>query len=269
MSAAASPEWAERTEFRLDGDIAERRFNARLRQAGDREDFPILIVIAVTLNDADRASFPIAGESPRFAELEAFVAERVAGRAVLAGVAADSEAWLFFLYAARTTWLPEFEDLFRLAAGDHEVGFAVRDDRRWRAYQQYCPRVRNPARERAGFVGLGLLGLTGLRYGPAWALGGIGAYLLWLVPMAWLRRYAAGTRRAGPALGLALTAYVLATIFLSAAEIFWHPRSPLTALAVAAGLGLVAAIVIWPAHGRLRVRTRARAALRAPVGPAV
>lgn len=189
VSAAASPEWVDRTESLLNGEVAQRRFNARLRRAGDREAFPILIVIAVTLTDTDRASFPIAGQAPRFAELEAFIAERVAGRAVLAGVAADAEAWLFFLYAARTTWLPEFEDVFRSAASDHEVGFAVRDDPRWRAFEQHFSRTADAGRDRIllGFVIL-LLGLAGFRYNPAWSLGGLAAYLVWMAPVTWRRR---------------------------------------------------------------------------------
>ncbi len=271
LSAAASPEWVGKTDYLLNGDVAQRRFNASLRHARDRMAFPILIVVAVPLTDGDRASFPIAAESSRFAELEAVITGLISGRGVLAGLAADSSAWLFFIYAGQTSWLADFEERFRAAASDHEVGIAVRDDKRWRAFGEHCPPVRSLRRDRIVTVCVvPLLGLPGFRYGAAWGLGGVAANLAWVVPVLGLGRWSgalAAKLRQRPGWAFVLFVYLSAMAFLGLAELFWTPRQPLAAVVAAAGLGVAVTSALWPAQRRYYGRMRAREALRVPARP--
>ena len=265
-SAAASPEWVSWSCVRLSGDVVRRRFNAKLRGAEDRTAYPILVVVAVPLNEADRGAASGLGESPRFGGLLDSLTEMIGDRAVLAGTTADSEAWVFFLYTARTGWLSEFEDRFRAAAGDHEVGFAVRDDQRWRAFRENCPPARDPRRDVVIALCLvPLIGLAGFRYGPIWGAGAVAAILAWLVPLARNRRDLISAGAANPRQAFAALAYVLATAVFGV-QAMWGMRSPWEDLATAIGLGAVVTTALWPAQRRFYERMRARAALRAPAG---
>lgn len=270
-SAAASPEWVARSYALLNGDVAQRRFNAALRRASDRAAYPIQVQVGVRLTEDDRARFPISGESDRFSELQAALVELIGDRGVLAGTIADAQGWAFILYTGDTAWLSAFEAEFRAAASDHQVGFVVGEDKRWRVFRELCPPVPNLRRDRALvlFV-VPLIGALAGRYGIAWAGAGVAAILAWMILLALNRKKdLLAAQLAHPARAFAFFAYVLATLFFGLAALLWHPRSPWVCAAAAGVLGVVVTAAVWPAQRKFYARMRARAAMMPPQGPAV
>src|ERR1700680_442439 len=249
LSAAASPEWVTRSYPLLSGDVAQRRFNAALRRTSDRAAYPIQVQVGVLLTEDDRARFPVSGESDRLSELQAVLVELIGDRGVLAGTIADAQGWAFILYTGDTAWLPACEAQFRAAASDHQVGFVVREDKRWRVFRELGPQVRTPRRDRvvALFVIL-LLGALAGRYGIAWAGAGVAAILAWIIPLALNKKDLLAAQLAHPAMAFAFFAYVLATVFFGVAAFVWHPGSPWACVVGARGLGVVLTAAVWPAR---------------------
>ena len=221
------------------------------------------------LTDTDRASFPVAAESGRFAELQAAVTELAAGRAILAGTIADSQAWLFILYTDRTDWLAGFESEFRSRASDHQVGLAVAADKAWRAYQSLTPKVYSPAQRLAGLALTTLiLPLGAGRYGPAWYAAGLVAVLIWVVALTLSRKRVAAGQLAHPGIAFCCACYVLATLFFGLVALLAHPSSPWRCVEIGAALGVVVAAACWPSQRKYYARMRARAQLQPGSEPA-
>ena len=268
-AAAASPEWLTRVNSLLNGDVATVRFNAAFRQARDRAAYPVRVSVFIALTDLDRASYPVAGEAPRLAELRTAIAQLAADNAVLAGSIADSNGWFFLLYAAGTDWLNEFDPAVRAAAADHQVRIGAARDPRWKAFKEMCPRTLHPVRDPVlVFTLLPLIGAWGgARYGPVAAVAGAAAVLAWLVPVRLRRRHLLSGQLAHPYIAFVVFSYVLATlIFPIAARIGQNGRLAVV-IAVAAGAGAVLTGAVWPAQQKFYARMRARDALRPPAGP--
>ena len=193
-------------------------------------------------------------------------------QAVLAGTAADAQAWRFVLYASETAWLSEFEARFRAAASDHEVRIGVRKDKRWRVFRELCPKARNRKRDLVIVCCvLPLIGaLPGARYGIGWAGAGAAAVLAWLIllPLTLRETGLLAAQLAHPAISFACFAYVFATILFGVLAIAWHPSSPWVCAGGAYALGLVITAAFWPAQRKFYDRMRKRAAIRSSTGPA-
>ncbi len=269
LSAAASPEWIARSDALVSGDVTQRRFNAALRHASDRAAYPILVQVVVPLTESDRALSPVSGESGRLAELQAALAGSMGDRGVLAGTVADSRAWQFILYTGETSWLPAFEAQFRAAASDHQAGMGVREDKRWRVFRELCPPVRNRRRDRVlAWCVLPLFGALGTRYGIVWGVAGVAAILAWMLPLALNKTDLLAAQLAHPARAFAFVAYLLATIAFGGLALFWGPGSPWIRVAGPIVVGVIVTAACWPAQRKFYARMRARAAMRAPQGPA-
>lgn len=271
-SAAASPEWATRSYAKFSGDIVQLRFNGRLRRTSDRSAYPVMVQVAVLLSESDRAHFPVSAEAGRFAELQATLTELAGSQAVLAGTAADAQAWRFVLYTSETGWLPEFDARFRSAASDHEVRIGIRKDKRWRVFRELCPKTRNRKRDLViVFCTVPLLGaLAGARYGIGWAGVGVAAVLVWMVllPLTLRKTGLLAAQLAHPVIAFACFSYMFATILFGVLAIAWHPSSPWVCAAGAYALGVVITAAVWPAQRKFYDRMRKRAAISAPTGPA-
>lgn len=272
-SAAASPAWATSFYANLSGDVVQLRFNAGLRRASDRSAYPILVQVAVPLTEGDRALFPVSGEAARLAELLATLVKLIGSQAVLAGTAADAQAWRFVLYASETAWLPEFGARFRAAVSDHEVSIGVRKDKRWRVFRELCPKARNRKRDQViAYCVVPLIGaLPGGRYGIGWAGVGVAAILAWMILLPLARRTTdlLAAQLAHPAWAFACFAYVFATILFGPLALWWHPGSPWACAGGACALGVVITAALWPAQRKFYDRMRRKAAIRPPAGPAV
>jgi len=264
-AAAAHPQWRTLTKSLLNGDVSIAHFNAAFRTSRDRGAYPLLVRVLFPVTDQDRASYPVAAESPRVAELRDIIGILAADNAVLTGSSADSSHWLFVLYSAGTGWLTEFETAIRAAAADHQVSIGVSRDQRWKVYRELCPKARHPARDAIlVYTMLPLLGaLGGVRYGPAWAAGSAAAMLAWLVPLQLNRRKLLSGQLAHPNLAAAASSYILATLFFPLAALIGHASAPAVTIAIAAGLGVLTTAIIWPAQRRFYARMRARAQLQA------
>ena len=268
--AAASPRWQSRAHFPLSGDVVTLRYNAALKRASDRSSYPALLTVRVETTAHDRASYPVAAESPRFAELGTTISDLAAGHGVLAASAASSSAWTFLVYvdSGSADWADSFAASVRSAASDHLVGFNVTRDSKWAAFGRLSPRTANPvAGAVVAFVALPLIGMVpAATYKPhwAWAIGGAVSMLAWLVPLAAGRKHLLAAQLAHPAGAFAAFSYVLATVFFPV--VVHVSNGAKVAVTVGISLGLSVALVggFWPAQRRFYTRMRTRAQLEEP-----
>jgi hypothetical protein len=268
-AAAASPHWRQQVISRLNGDVAVLRFNGGYQKARDRRAYPLRITVGVPLSEHDRASYPVAGESPKLAELSTAIARLAEGHGVLVGTSADSRGWIFLVYTASLDWIEGFQNEVRAAAADHLVNFRVTSDRHWKSYRELCPKARRPVRDTiVTFTILPLLGaLGGASLGLIAALSGAAAILAWLVPVRLRRARLLSGQLAHPYVAFAAFSYILGSLFFPVAAVVGHNAGPGVVIAVAAGIGVLLTAAMWPAQRKFYARMRARAALQPPPGP--
>jgi hypothetical protein len=270
--AAASPRWQTRSQFPLSGDVVTLKFNAAVKGARDRRSYPVLLTVRVQATAHDQASYPVAAESPRFAELMTTISELISGHAVLAAAAASSSGWIFLVYADAgiADWGESFEASVRSAAADHLVGFNLVRDTKWVTFSRLTPRTANPvAGAIVAFVALPLIGMIpAASYKPAWAwaVGGAASILAWLVPLAVARKHLLAAQLAHPAGAFAAFSYVLATMFFPIAVHLSNGARLIITLGISVGLGVALIGAFWPAQQRFYARMRARAQLAQPTG---
>lgn len=269
-AARSSPVWQSSEFPLLSGDVVTRRVNTALRGAGDKASYPILVRVGVRPSDADRAMYPVIGESPRLAELTTTITDFVGDHGVLAAVAAGSKDWIFLIYTATTEWLRSFGAAVQSAVTDREVMFGANRDPRWRAFrdlQWAMPRrARDPLLVLAG-VPL-LFALFAARYGIAWAAGSFLAITAWVTPILIRLRRPGGRDRliayqvAHPARAFVMAAAITSTLLFPLGVAVVHPSSPSVCAAGAAVLALAIVGALWPAQLRFYARMRARDDLR-------
>jgi hypothetical protein len=268
--AAASPRWRTRAQYPLSGDVVTLECNVALRRATDRRSYPALLTVRVQATAHDQASYPVAGESPRFAELRARIGDLVAGHGVLAAAAASSNGWIFLLYvdAGSADWAGGFEAEIRSALSDHLVGFNVTRDAKWTTFARLSPRGSNPV---VGvitlFVILPLIGtLPATSYHPhvAWAFGGAASMLVWLLPLAVFRKKLLAAQLARPAMAFAAFTYLLAALFFPVVVTLSHGAKVAITIGISVGLSVVLVGAFWPAQQRYYARMRDRARLAQP-----
>jgi hypothetical protein len=268
--AAASPRWQSRAQFPLSGDVVTLQYNASLKGAADRRSYPALLTVRVQATAHDQASYPVAAESPRFAELKTRISELAAGHGVLAAAAASSNGWIFLVYvdAGSSAWADSFETEIRSAIADHLVGFSVARDTKWATFGRLSPRSANPVvGSIVVFVVLPLFGtIPAGSYKPpwAWAIGGAASMLAWVVPLAVFRKKLLTAQLAHPVLAFAAFSYLLASAFFPAVVIISHGARVAITLGISVVLGVAPIGAFWPAQQRFCARMRTRAQLASP-----
>jgi uncharacterized protein DUF695 len=268
--AAASSRWQSRAQFPLSGDVVTLQYNAALKGASDRRSYPALLTVRVQATAHDQASFPVAAESPRFAELKARISDLAAGHGVLAAAAASSNGWIFLVYvdASSTDWAESFQAEIRSAMADHLVGFSVARDTKWATFSRLSPRSANPVvGSIVVFVVLPLIGMIPAgSYKPpwAWAIGGAASMLAWVVPLAVFRKKLLAAQLAHPAVAFAAFSYLLATVFFPVVVIISHGARVAITLGISVLLGVALIGALWPAQQRFYARMRTRGQLTPP-----
>jgi hypothetical protein len=270
--AAASPRWLSRAQYPMSGDVVSLQYNAALKRASDRARYPALLTVRVQATEHDKASYPVAADSPRFAELKARISELAEGHGVLAAAAASSTGWIFLLYidAGSADWAGGFEAEIRSAMSDHLVGFNVTRDTKWATFARLAPRSSNPVVGKIVlYVVVPLLGaIPAASYSPrwAWAVGGALSILAWVVPLLVFSKKLLAAQLAHPAGAFAGLTYLFATLLFPVTVYLSHGAKVAITLGISVGASVVLMSAIWPAQQRYYARMRARAQLAPPSG---
>ncbi|MCU1453080.1 MAG: hypothetical protein JWN46_1226 [Acidimicrobiales bacterium] len=119
----------------FDDDVnVEARFRPDLRDAIDREEYPIQIGVAIPVTSPTERGWPTHDEDSVLRGIEQLVVATASDRAVLAAVLTIPGVRELVLYAKSGDWIPDFHERLQAEVATHDVQCMARHDPEWSSF---------------------------------------------------------------------------------------------------------------------------------------